>query len=370
MLRDRRRPSRFAIAAAVLLAVAMVGTLVYVLAHRPAGTAPVATPPLVLTPTPGPPELRITANRLPNQATTVGGMAWGADGALWFTEQGPTNAIGRLDTSGAVREFELPQGTAGASGIALGPDGALWIATRAAASPDGIVLRLAAGGNFTRYTLASPGSAAQGITAGPDGALWFTEETANRIGRITTSGAVTEYPLPTDPNAAQCGQRCPVDIAAGPDGALWFPESQFSMGGGNKIGRITTAGVVTEYVVPTRDSLPGRIAAGRDGRLWFTEDRGGIGCVTVDGRVTEQTLPGQARGATTRGVAAGSDGAVWVVGAPARTDVDTPVDRLYRVAPEGTITEHRLPGSGGAITAGAAGTLWVAGQGQVWKVEL
>ena len=32
----------------------------------------------------------------------------------------------------------------------------------------------------------------------------------------------------------------------GPDGALWFAEL-----GSNKIGRITTAGVVTEYAAPS-----------------------------------------------------------------------------------------------------------------------
>ena len=31
------------------------------------------------------------------------------------------------------------------------------------------------------------------ITSGPDGALWFTNYVNNSIGRITTAGAVTEY---------------------------------------------------------------------------------------------------------------------------------------------------------------------------------
>ena len=67
------------------------------------------------------------------------------------------------------------------------------------------------------------------IAAGPDGALWFTEG-ANNIGRITTSGVFTEYPIPTADSAL-------IGIAAGVDGALWFVEQI-----GNKIGRITTSG--------------------------------------------------------------------------------------------------------------------------------
>src|SRR5207248_6214937 len=37
----------------------------------------------------------------------------------------------------------------------------------------------------------------RGIAAGPDGALWFTESDAHRIGRITTAGAISEFSLPT-----------------------------------------------------------------------------------------------------------------------------------------------------------------------------
>ena len=68
---------------------------------------------------------------------------------------------------------------------------------------------------------------------GPDGALWFTETLANTIGRITTAGVITEYPMTT-------ASSSPFGITAGPDGALWFTEV-----GASKIGRITTAGVVT-----------------------------------------------------------------------------------------------------------------------------
>ena len=40
---------------------------------------------------------------------------------------------------------------------------------------------------------------------------------------------------------------------------------------GNKIGRITTAGAFTEYPIPTASSNPEGITAGPDGALWFTE---------------------------------------------------------------------------------------------------
>ena len=98
--------------------------------------------------------------------------------------------------------------------------------------------------SIREYPLA-PDSQPYGITSGPDGSLWFTESAAiaNKIGKITTAGTVSEYSVPT-PAAS------PVGIVTGPDGALWFTESA-----GNKIGRITIAGVFTEYAVPIRAAI-------------------------------------------------------------------------------------------------------------------
>src|SRR3954471_19246906 len=36
-----------------------------------------------------------------------------------------------------------------------------------------------------------------GITAGPDANLWFTERVGNKIGRITPAGTITEFTIPT-----------------------------------------------------------------------------------------------------------------------------------------------------------------------------
>lgn len=47
------------------------------------------------------------------------------------------------------------------------------------------------------YPIPTANSSPQGIAAGPDGNLWFTESNANKIGRITTDGIFTEYPIPT-----------------------------------------------------------------------------------------------------------------------------------------------------------------------------
>lgn len=91
---------------------------------------------------------------------------------------------------------------------------------------------------------------------------------------MTTAGVFTLHIFPT-----LAGHDSPffTSITAGPDGALWSVEA--SNGGPPtfepKIARITTAGVVTKFLLPTGvlDDTKG-IAAGLDGALWFAEYNG------------------------------------------------------------------------------------------------
>jgi hypothetical protein len=137
-----------------------------------------------------------------------------------------------------------------------------------------------------------------GIVAGPDEALWFTENSANKIGRITTAGVVTEFAIPTASSE-------PSGIAVGPDGALWFTENAAA-----KIGRISTTGAFSEYATPTAASGPQAITAGADGALWFTEFTANqLGRITTDGVITEYPIPTAASGAQT--ITLGPDGAIW-----------------------------------------------------------
>jgi streptogramin lyase len=100
-----------------------------------------------------------------------------------------------------------------------------------------------------------------------------------QIGRITTAGVITEYPLDVT--------MAPRWIAAGPDGALWFTEEY-----AKAIRRITTAGVITPYVTDTMPaSVPSGITAGPDGALWFTEPTG-----RRIGRIAVPAAPAAAQG--------------------------------------------------------------------------
>ena len=133
--------------------------------------------------------------------------------------------------------------------------------------------------------------------------MWFTESNGNRIGRMNPDGThLAEFDVPTPDSA-------PRIIALGADGNIWFSEFNTS-----KIGRITPEGDVTEFDLPRPDSGPGDITAGADGALWFIELNGTIdgrvvngnrvGRITLAGQVTEFPLASNARGV---GLTAGSD---------------------------------------------------------------
>src|SRR5436309_9692040 len=70
-----------------------------------------------------------------------------------------------------------------------------------------------AAASITEYTGLSSGAPVE-ITAGPDGALWFTEQgNPGGLGRISTAGALTEYPAGVTPGLSAGTQL--RDLAAG-----------------------------------------------------------------------------------------------------------------------------------------------------------
>ena len=72
---------------------------------------------------------------------------------------------------------------------------------------------------------------------------------------------ITEFSL------GRAAGLCPFDIVAGPDGNLWFTENTVSV-----LGRITTSGTVTQYTLPTGNSRPEGITDGPgNASIWWTE---------------------------------------------------------------------------------------------------
>jgi streptogramin lyase len=265
------------------------------------------------------------------------GIAAGPDGNLWYAEQ--VAAIGRITTSGLVTEFPVPSFFCSPTFITVGPDGNLWFSEENC----DIVGRITAAGVITEFYTPSANSQPHGLTGGPDGNVWFVEYEAGKIGRITPSGSITEfgvnYPyaylnngivngpdgnlwfgvnsaLPQTaigrmtPSGVQDffpipGKGGPGMLAVGPDGNIWFPEIL-----ANKIGKITPAGVITDYPLSAPFVSPIAITAGPDGNLWFTDDSKNVGTITTSGSVI-RALAAPSRAVGMGFIAAGSDGNIW-----------------------------------------------------------
>jgi streptogramin lyase len=195
-------------------------------------------------------------------------------------------------------------------------------------------------GSITEYTIPTSSSTPQGITTGPDGNLWFTEEGVNKIGKITTSGTITEYSIPTS-------NSFPYFITSGPDGNVWFTEA-----GTSQIGKITTSGTITEYATPTSNSIPFGITSGPDGNLWFTEDSAAqIGKITPSGSITEYST--STSNSTPLGITSGPDGNLWFT--------EYGASKIGKITTSGSITEYSTPSSISDpyfITLGADGNMW------------
>jgi hypothetical protein len=169
----------------------------------------------------------------------------------------------------------------------------------------------------------------------------------------------------------------PTGITAGSDGALWF--TQLST---NQIGRITTAGAVTEFTTPCGvisngsylNTLQGPIISGSDGNLWIwcaaaSSTTSLFYKMTTSGQFTAYALPADHEPATQNasGFSLGPDGNIWFPALGPGTEL-TSGDYVGSVSPAGAIQFYPLPASGpnGLLTyipeivTGPDGALWTS----------
>ncbi|HJT77029.1 MAG TPA: Ig-like domain repeat protein, partial [Gemmataceae bacterium] len=175
--------------------------------------------------------------------------------------------------------------------------------------------------------------------------MWFNEYNGGNIGRITPAGVITEFPV---------APYLRNQMAAGPGGNIWFSVSNNPSGppANPQIAEMTTSGVVTQaFPLPT--GTDANLTVGPDGNIWFTEYfNSEIGRITPDGTITQ--FPAYAAG----NIITGPDGNLWFDAA-----TSTPPNSLGRITPAGAVTLFTYPNVGGllrGLTVGPDGNLWAA----------
>lgn len=166
--------------------------------------------------------------------------------------------------------------------------------------------------------------------------------------------------------------KCGVeDLAAGREGDVWFActvETDYGYGSRVKVGRVTTAGQVSEFGAGRfpKDTEPGPIGVASDGDLWFPlngfyQVQGGkrpaprLAQVTPSGQVTIHPVA-IGRKYDIVDLVAGPGGYLWF-----STDLHLEAHdpALWQISPSGTIS--RLP-----VALGDASSLEVGPEGDLW----
>jgi virginiamycin B lyase len=241
----------------------------------------------------------------------VSGLTGGPDGRIWFS-QFQTPFVGAMTTSGTVSQYAVLTNSQ-TNGIVTGPDGNLWTG-----GYGGRIYKITTAGATTIYTV--PGAHYAGIAVGSDGNLWLGDYGNNKLTRITTAGAYTQFPLPagvtcttvasgSDGNlwyacntqvlkvattgtviaqytaGISTGQSLQYIIAA-PDGNLYATEYAASATINDKISKITTTGGITEIGTLPPESYPNQLAVGSDNNVYFQEvNKALLGRITLSSGV-------------------------------------------------------------------------------------
>ena len=207
-----------------------------------------------------------------------GNVTSGPDGNIWFTGNNPGHCyygnpfeparcgnVGRMTLQGVVTMYPIAE-TYDAWQITAGPDGNIWFTVDVdffqTATIGRVNVKTGAVDEFPEPQNINGHAAPSAITAGPDGNVWFSDF-FDSIGKITPAGVITMYPVGQEnPFPSQ-----PEGIVAGPDGALWFTIHAFGV-----IGRMTTDGQWTRFPLPYVGEGPHAIVRGPHDTVWWSED--------------------------------------------------------------------------------------------------
>jgi streptogramin lyase len=192
-------------------------------------------------------------------------------------------------------------------------------------------------GALKQYRLPTPDRAPRYIATGSDGNRWFTESSEFRpatIGRITPSGAVTEF-----------GPACEFcilnDIAQGPGNILYYTSND------PILGRITISGDFLDPVpMPQSDAVAGNLAV-HGNEIWITDFNGDNlwRYNTVSGQFTRFPVPEPSD------VAVDAAGTVWFTASTAQA--------IGRLNPQtGVVSLTPTQGFPRQIAVAADGKIW------------
>jgi streptogramin lyase len=195
---------------------------------------------------------------------------------------------------------------------------------------------------ITEYTVPTPSSGPTLIALGGDGRLWFTEYAGNKVGAMTTAGVFTEFNVPTA--ASQ-----PFGITPAPLAGLYV----FEFGSGRFAIVDYNGPVVEQGDFGTEKPKMG--VAGPDGRVWVSLTSNNVEAIkNLSNAPASSPYP---TGASPTGMAVGPGGNIWFT--------EPSASKIGYISPEGGMAhEFSTPTSASSPTL-----ITVAPNGDVWFTE-
>ncbi len=222
-------------------------------------------------------------------AVQTGLPSTGPDGNIWYLslEDGVHSYLNRINPDGSVNIFALKtlddqEATPYLSHtLELGPDGNFWT-TMVRNFDEYYIAKYSSDGTVLDEFELPAGQPAYNLKAGLSGYIWYAR--VDKIGKISSSGVVTEYPMPTS--------NQPFALELAQDGNIWFTAVDSSSSPKITVGKITSDGTITMYPTQEPANQPAwTLDLGPDGKLWFSlVGTGKVAVVSTDGSIFYHNL--------------------------------------------------------------------------------
>lgn len=236
-----------------------------------------------------------TAFTVPISGASVHALALGPKSTVWFTDFNSSN-VGKVTATGVFSVFPIKNAQPTKSNqMVLGSDGRLYFAT----DNEGIG-RTTTAGKTGFINISNDAYQTTAVTDGPSGEVWFAEYEGPNVGYVTSAGGEKEFSAGFGSFANTFG------IAYGKDGRIWFCDPQ-----NQRIDAIKTDGTGLKFYSTGLTGQADSIVAGPDGNLYFGEFSNAIGRITTAGKITEIPLPDTEGSFPVLGITVGPDNNIW-----------------------------------------------------------
>ena len=244
--------------------------------------------------------------------TRITGLAAGSDGRVWVTDGEYDRVYAEAVSAGADSTYYFTQSsTTSPDGIISGSDGNLWL------QYGGNIIKMTTSGQKTTYVI-DAGVSVQHLVSSADGAIWFADSdgVTPRLGRISGSNPVSYYEIPN--TISNTGIS---DLVLGPDGAVWYGYATGISPREYRVGRATTTPTFSEFSITSTYKNPSLLTVAGGSMYYFERSAAAtqtnyIGKMTSAGLTTDYLIgyPTGLTSFTVANIITGPDGNVWFNG--------------------------------------------------------